>query len=195
MILLCLLISLFVAASVYLVFFFFYCYGAHRDLHSFPTRRSSDPGLQALDEGAARGPVVAPDGDARRPLQPFPSERRDPLPDRLRPLGRELVAHDAPDVVLAENGGGELHGTRLPQRPVGSRREAGGASDEAAGATRTEAPLTRAMSSSRFGRTPKKSSPATAAATTALPSRPSRMPACASAEGSGCMYIAMITGR
>src|SRR5438270_7148739 len=22
--------------------FFFYCYGAHRDLHSFPTRRSSD---------------------------------------------------------------------------------------------------------------------------------------------------------
>src|SRR5438105_7579649 len=42
------------------VFFFSYCYGAHRDLHSFPTRRSSDlaadlvellghcPGLQAL---------------------------------------------------------------------------------------------------------------------------------------------------
>src|SRR5204862_2747965 len=28
-------------------FFFFYCYGAHRDLPSFPTRRSSDlaPGL------------------------------------------------------------------------------------------------------------------------------------------------------
>src|SRR5207302_7449702 len=25
-----------------LVFFFFYCYGDHRDLHSFPTRRSSD---------------------------------------------------------------------------------------------------------------------------------------------------------
>src|SRR5438309_9074187 len=23
-------------------FIFFYCYGAHRDLHSFPTRRSSD---------------------------------------------------------------------------------------------------------------------------------------------------------
>src|SRR5688572_32577280 len=23
-------------------YFFFYCYGAHRDLHSFPTRRSSD---------------------------------------------------------------------------------------------------------------------------------------------------------
>src|SRR5437899_4474916 len=25
-----------------LFFFFFYCYGDHRDLHSFPTRRSSD---------------------------------------------------------------------------------------------------------------------------------------------------------
>src|SRR5947209_11191641 len=25
-----------------LCFFFFYCYGAHQDLHSFPTRRSSD---------------------------------------------------------------------------------------------------------------------------------------------------------
>src|SRR5947199_4301828 len=24
------------------IFFFFYCYGDHRDLHSFPTRRSSD---------------------------------------------------------------------------------------------------------------------------------------------------------
>src|SRR5690554_7194877 len=27
---------------LYLLFFFFYCYGDHRDLHSFPTRRSSD---------------------------------------------------------------------------------------------------------------------------------------------------------
>src|SRR5688572_32566489 len=25
-----------------IIFFFFYWYGAHRDLHSFPTRRSSD---------------------------------------------------------------------------------------------------------------------------------------------------------
>src|SRR5205807_8989242 len=28
--------------SVHRNFFFFYCYRAHRDLHSFPTRRSSD---------------------------------------------------------------------------------------------------------------------------------------------------------
>src|SRR5690242_21829014 len=27
-----------------LTLFFFYCYGDHRDLHSFPTRRSSDLG-------------------------------------------------------------------------------------------------------------------------------------------------------
>src|SRR5437660_12100150 len=27
------------------LFFFFYCYGAPRDLHSFPTRRSSDLAL------------------------------------------------------------------------------------------------------------------------------------------------------
>src|SRR5207253_9487305 len=30
-------------SSTFLIFsFFFYCYGDHRDLHSFPTRRSSD---------------------------------------------------------------------------------------------------------------------------------------------------------
>src|SRR5438874_8275009 len=33
------------------IFFFFYCYGDHRDLHSFPTRRSSD--------------LIAPTGEAR----------------------------------------------------------------------------------------------------------------------------------
>src|SRR5690242_21222525 len=32
----------------WIVFFFFYCYGDHRDLHSFPTRRSSD--LLAAEE-------------------------------------------------------------------------------------------------------------------------------------------------
>src|SRR5437870_7953761 len=29
-------------APISVIFFFFYCYGDHRDLHSFPTRRSSD---------------------------------------------------------------------------------------------------------------------------------------------------------
>src|SRR6267142_828273 len=31
-------------------YFFFYCYGYHRDLHSFPTRRSSDLELLAKEE-------------------------------------------------------------------------------------------------------------------------------------------------
>src|SRR5437016_12178620 len=37
-------------------FFFFYGYVAHRDLHSFPTRRSSD----LRDSGAGTGRVIAP---------------------------------------------------------------------------------------------------------------------------------------
>src|SRR5204863_8544661 len=42
------------------LFFFFYCSGAHRDLHSFPTRRSSDlgpagpPGLRRRDQARSR---------------------------------------------------------------------------------------------------------------------------------------------
>src|SRR5205807_9142621 len=34
-----------------LPFFFFYCYGDHRDLHSFPTRRSSDLHVVGLRRG------------------------------------------------------------------------------------------------------------------------------------------------
>src|SRR5438874_3220472 len=34
--------------------FFFYCYGPHRDLHSFPTRRSSDLGGRAVLSGLVR---------------------------------------------------------------------------------------------------------------------------------------------
>src|SRR5688572_32108071 len=39
------------AGLLLLVFllFFFYCYGHHRDLHSFPTRRSSDLSLLELN--------------------------------------------------------------------------------------------------------------------------------------------------
>src|SRR5687768_18258603 len=36
----------------FLFVFFFQCYGDHRDLHSFPTRRSSD--LDALPTGGVR---------------------------------------------------------------------------------------------------------------------------------------------
>src|SRR5690348_18203811 len=44
--------------------FFFSCYGDHRDLHSFPTRRSSDlVGLGPLVVRAAQ--ELADDGDVR----------------------------------------------------------------------------------------------------------------------------------
>ena len=36
-----------------LYLFFFYCYGDHRDLHSFPTRRSSDLNCDALNPSCA----------------------------------------------------------------------------------------------------------------------------------------------
>src|SRR5689334_24598755 len=39
--------------------FFFYCYGDHRDLHSFPTRRSSDLSPDAAwRRGADRGQIA-----------------------------------------------------------------------------------------------------------------------------------------
>src|SRR5438270_7126971 len=47
---------------VLLFFFFFYCSGDHRDLHSFPTRRSSD--LRAL------GAVLLALGRSASPHQP-----------------------------------------------------------------------------------------------------------------------------
>src|SRR5438034_6905804 len=42
-----------------LSFFFFYCSGDHRDLHSFPTRRSSDLGV-ALYPTIVQRLIVAP---------------------------------------------------------------------------------------------------------------------------------------
>src|SRR5688572_32461987 len=64
--------------------FFFSCYGDHRDLHSFPTRRSSD-----LEPGSGR-PAHEPGGrrlPGRRAYRPGPAAI-DPLSDvrRGRPL-------------------------------------------------------------------------------------------------------------
>src|SRR5437762_10728341 len=39
---LCLLLFVSFVVILYVFYFFFYCSGDHRDLHSFPTRRSSD---------------------------------------------------------------------------------------------------------------------------------------------------------
>src|SRR5690606_41747015 len=38
-------VSQLISALCTVSFCFFYCYGVHRDLHSFPTRRSSDLGM------------------------------------------------------------------------------------------------------------------------------------------------------
>src|SRR5947199_6442770 len=43
-----------VALSVDYCFFFFYCSGDHRDLHSFPTRRSSDLAGQSVVIGRSQ---------------------------------------------------------------------------------------------------------------------------------------------
>src|SRR5436305_6779693 len=58
-----------------MLFFFFYLYGDHRDLHSFPTRRSSDlaPGAHARKRGAwLSGGRAACE---RRRVRPAPAER------------------------------------------------------------------------------------------------------------------------
>src|SRR5438552_18567746 len=40
----------------YFLFFFFYRHGNRRDLHSFPTRRSSDLGVGVLEGADSRAP-------------------------------------------------------------------------------------------------------------------------------------------
>src|SRR5205807_9097551 len=43
-----------------ILFFFFSCYAAHRDLHSFPTRRSSDLARLKFLEESGSGEMLAP---------------------------------------------------------------------------------------------------------------------------------------
>src|SRR5437870_11713828 len=43
---------------LYSLFFFFYSYAHHRDLHSFPTRRSSDLGAPLAPSGLVQRAVV-----------------------------------------------------------------------------------------------------------------------------------------
>src|SRR5436305_8488618 len=77
--------------------FFLYCYGVHRDLHSFPTRRSSDlVHVEAL--GDLR--VVAAEFGAGVPQQ----------------FALELVAQVGPELVLAAVRS-EEHTSELQSRP------------------------------------------------------------------------------
>src|SRR5947199_3174332 len=63
-----------------LCFFSFYCSGAHRDLHSFPTRRSSDLSREATNAGCA---VISKRRLSRPGVRIFPRRR-----DRLRDYKR-----------------------------------------------------------------------------------------------------------
>src|SRR5207244_11874038 len=58
--------------------FFFYCYGAHRDLHSFPTRRSSD--LRRLSAHLAVVRQRARRAHSRAPAAPRQTIRLDRPP-------------------------------------------------------------------------------------------------------------------
>jgi len=69
-----------------------------------------DAGEQAERQRGSGGAIVASYGEPGRAPQALPAERRDRLPDGARALRRELIAHGAADVVLAKDGGGELHG-------------------------------------------------------------------------------------
>src|SRR5688572_31494437 len=63
--------------SCVLFFFFFKCYAAHRDLHSFPTRRSSD--LEARSHSDRPGLSARP-GRGRHPIERHPFQRHDARP-------------------------------------------------------------------------------------------------------------------
>src|SRR5438105_15315428 len=78
--------------------FFFYVYGAHRDLHSFPTRRSSDLVVQRLlelgeavaqDDHHEVTPVVG--ASARRPLAVRSEEHTSELQSRVDLVCRLLL--------------------------------------------------------------------------------------------------------
>src|SRR3989449_8427215 len=60
-----------------------------------------------------RSPVVPADRYARALVPRLPAPQRDErLSNGARDFGRQLIAHGAANVVLAKDGGGELHGAR-----------------------------------------------------------------------------------
>src|SRR5699024_8456511 len=107
----CLLSSLTLASSLIIASFFFSCYRDPRDLHSFPTRRSSD--LLACRQGGDDS--TFPDGEGTGDLSFVPqSSGYRSEPDRGQPRGARGP--------VVEPGGGEP-GDRpgLPYRPAAQR--------------------------------------------------------------------------
>src|SRR6266511_6396840 len=80
-------------------FFFFYCYGDHRDLHSFPTRRSSDlrdTSLAVGCDGFLQKPIDA--REFAETVEGYLRGRRelsspDLMGERLRAQSHRIVAH------------------------------------------------------------------------------------------------------
>src|SRR5690349_5360919 len=84
--------------SIVAFFFFFYRSGDHRDLHSFPTRRSSDlrperrgPGIPLRSRGRLLPPARHRRGPGRRPQARLDRGRRAHQPRRIREIGRAHV--------------------------------------------------------------------------------------------------------
>src|SRR6267378_1502860 len=68
-----------------------------------------DAGEDAVRQPGSGGTVVPPHGEPGSAPQTLPAERRDRLADGAGDVRRELVTHDAADVVLAKDGGGQRH--------------------------------------------------------------------------------------
>ena len=77
--------------------------------------RRHDPGAHGVRQVCARRTVVPSHGEPRGAAQPRVAERRDGRGNGVRDLGGELIAHGAADVVLPEDGGGDVHGGARPR--------------------------------------------------------------------------------
>src|SRR5205809_3330041 len=74
---------LLICAEVFFFFFFFYSYADHRDLHSFPTRRSSDLSAARTDLPAKSIAVLPFESLSRDPDNAFFAEGVDRKSTRL----------------------------------------------------------------------------------------------------------------
>src|SRR5207248_11757581 len=82
-------IGLFLLPSLFFVFFF-YCYAAPRDLHSFPTRRSSDLEREVFRSLPAVRRRARGHADGRRQHQPRRADRLDRKSTRLNSSHRTI---------------------------------------------------------------------------------------------------------
>src|SRR5437899_13095396 len=82
--------------------FFFYCYGAHRYLHSFPTRRSSD--LVSILASGSSGNITLLETTQTRLLIDAGLGKRETRSEERR-VGKECRSRRAPDREKKNNKG------------------------------------------------------------------------------------------